>query len=89
MKEANIVLDDRTLAAYIAGSLSAEERAAVTSALVRDPEAREVLAMATQALAAAKTPRPSAIDATDRRAEMRSRHQALGRDEKKESTGGK
>ncbi len=90
MEKENIVLDDRTLAAYIEGNLSPEERAEVTAALVRDPDARELLAMAMQALAAARTQRPSgAIDAADRKAESRSRHQAFGRDEKKKSTGGK
>lgn len=50
MKQGESPLDHETLAAYISNTLSPEERAAVTRALVRDPESRELLAMAAQAI---------------------------------------
>jgi len=50
MKQGESPLDHETLAAYISNTLPPEERAAVTRALVRDPESRELLAMAAQAI---------------------------------------
>jgi anti-sigma factor RsiW len=50
MKQGDTPLDQETLAAYISNTLPPEERAAVTRALVRDPESRELLAMAAQAI---------------------------------------
>ena len=55
------LLDEDTLAAYLTNRLSPEERADVTAALVRDPDARELLKMAVYALRAAdRPPIPSA-----------------------------
>jgi len=50
MKHADPPLDHDTLAAYISNTLPPEERAAVTRALLHDPDARELLALAARAL---------------------------------------
>lgn len=46
-------VDSYTLAAFLAGRLPERERRSVSAALVMDPEARELLHMACEALAAA------------------------------------
>jgi hypothetical protein len=46
-------VDSYTLAAFLAGQLPERERRSVSAALVLDPEARELLHMACEALAAA------------------------------------
>ena len=56
MSKAEPRLDEHTLAAYLSNGLSKDERAAVTAALVRDPEARELLKMALHALRAVDRP---------------------------------
>lgn len=50
-------VDEETLAAFLAGTLSAPRRAAVLAELNDDADARELLAMAHQALDAARSPR--------------------------------
>lgn len=47
-------IDDHALAGYIAGELTDAQRSEVTSALLQDGSMRQWLAMATEALAAAK-----------------------------------
>ena len=46
-------VDSYTLAAFLAGKLPERERRSVSAALVTDPESRELLHMACEALAAA------------------------------------
>lgn len=53
MDQAQGSLDEATLAAYLAGSLSPEDRVAVERKLTRDAEARELLCMAQEAMDAA------------------------------------
>lgn len=50
MKRNELPLDDDTLAAYISNTLPPDVRATVTRKLLRDPESREVLAMAAKAI---------------------------------------
>ena len=54
-------IDEHALAGYIAGELNEADRASVTSALLQDRGAREWLAMATDALAAAKSSQSEGI----------------------------
>lgn len=46
-------VDSYTLAAFLSGQLPERERRSVSAALVTDPEARELLHMACEAMAAA------------------------------------
>ncbi|MDA0873804.1 MAG: hypothetical protein O3C45_01965 [Bacteroidetes bacterium] len=54
-------IDEHALAGYMAGELNETDRASVTAALLRDHGAREWLAMATEALAAARTTQSEGI----------------------------
>ncbi len=47
-------IDEHALAGYLSGELNEAQRSEVTSALIRDRSMRDWLAMATEALAAAK-----------------------------------
>ena len=48
-------IDEHALAGYISGELNDSQRSEVTSALLKDGSMREWLAMATEALAAARS----------------------------------
>ncbi|GIV61024.1 MAG: hypothetical protein KatS3mg043_2113 [Rhodothermaceae bacterium] len=52
------MLDDHTMAAFISGTLSEEERREVIHLLLHDDEARDWLHMACEALAAAREEGP-------------------------------
>lgn len=71
MNEGEAKLTHDTLAAYISNRLAPHERAAVTRRLVRDPEARGLLAMAARALGMIRAGDRDQVDleSRDRRAE--------------------
>jgi anti-sigma factor RsiW len=73
MKQSNRTLDVTTLVAYLSNQLSDDERAEVTAVLVRDPESRELLAMAAKAMSVEKDRHRGqlVVDSADRKAERK------------------
>lgn len=84
MSRAHPILDEQTLAAYLSNRLSPSERADVTAALIKDPEARELLKMALYALRGAD--RPPIPAATMRDADERVTRQPAGSDRDHDSS---
>lgn len=78
MNQGELPLDHDTLAAYISNTLPPEERAAVTRVLLRDPESRELLALAAQAIGEERNKLRNRLrlDSRDRSAERNASHGA-------------
>ena len=82
MKQSNRTLDVTTLVAYLSNQLSADERAEVTAVLVRDPESRELLAMAAKAMSVEKDRHRGqlVVDSADRKAERKRSPRITGKE---------
>ena len=88
MKQDEPTLDHDMLAAYISNSLPPDDRAAVTRLLVRNPEARELLAMAARAIGDEKERHRDhlRVETRDRSAERAGTHRSTGSDRNREKT---